>query len=217
MNNSTAVTIAYIASFAALIIALGAVSIPVGTAGVPIVLQNMGVLLAAMLLGWVRGGLCVALFLGVGLIGIPNLSGWNTTIAALSGHTVGYLVGYLISGFIVGALAQQATRVRNVPTRFAIFAFAGIVGVLIQYTCGIIGLMIRVDLSLTAAVTSNLIFIPGDAIKIIAAAAIATAVTRAIPDLLPSVGSHNQPHSPTRDNHTGQASPQISPHAKPHA
>lgn len=184
MQNFSARDIAYIASFAALIIVLGAIAIPVGTAGVPIVLQNMGVLLTAMLLGSLRGGLATALFLTVGLVGVPNLSGWNTTIAALAGPTVGYLVGYLISAFVIGAIAHRGHRTRRSP--FFIFLIAGLVGLLIQYACGVMGLMIRLGIDANAALATNVPFLPGDALKLFAAAAIATAVTKAVPDLLPT-------------------------------
>lgn len=182
----TATDIAYIATFAALIIVLGAIAIPVGSAGVPIVLQNMGILLASMLLGMWRGGLTTALFLGVGLLGVPNLSGWTPTISALAGPTVGYIVGYLISAFVVGAIAQLApTRSGASAVRFTIFALAGLTGVLVQYACGTVGLMLRLDLDLSAAVATNLPFVPGDLLKIVAATGIATAVVKAVPHLLP--------------------------------
>ena len=95
-----------IVAFAAMTIALGAVSIPIGFTGVPIVLQNMGVVLTAMILGCLRGGLSISLFVGVGLVGVPNLAGWNPTISASSGPTIGYIVGYIFAAFIVGAISQ---------------------------------------------------------------------------------------------------------------
>lgn len=186
--SHTATDIAYIAAFAALIIVLGAVSIPIGTAGVPIAMQNFGILLTAILLGMWRGGLTTVLFLGVGLLGVPNLSGWNPTISAIAGPTVGYLVGYLISAFFVGGLAQlapkQTSRSAN-TTRFMVFIGAGVIGVFIQYLCGTIGLMVRLGMDFQAACAVNLPFIPGDALKIFFAAAISTAVIKAVPQLLP--------------------------------
>lgn len=185
MHKITIVDIAYIATFAALIIVLGAVAIPVGGLGVPIVLQNMGILIAAMLLGCLRGGLTTTLFLAVGLIGVPNLAGWRPTISAIAGPTVGYLVGYLIAAFVVGAIADRAPRgPKHHGTRFAIFLAAGVLGVAVQYLCGTLGLMVRLDLDFITALVSNAPFIPGDMIKVALAASIATAVLKAVPDLL---------------------------------
>nr|WP_216593955.1 biotin transporter BioY [Corynebacterium auriscanis] len=149
-NNSShstgfgATDLALIAVFAALIIVLGAVSIPVGTAGVPIVLQNMGILLAAFILGGTRGGLAVALFLGVGLVGVPNLAGWRPTLAALPGPTVGYLVGYLVTAFLIGYAADRIIRSHRRSARSPIallvtLIILGLAGIAIQYLCGTIG------------------------------------------------------------------------------
>lgn len=186
MRRITIGDIAFMAAFAALIIGLGAVTIPVGSLGVPIVLQNMGIILAALLLGSLRGGLTTALFLGVGLLGVPNLANFKPTIAALAGPTVGYLVGYLISAFVIGAIAQRAPRSRTATmTRWFTFVLAGIVGVFIQYACGTVGLMYRLGLDLAPAAASNLPFLPGDAVKVFVAASIAAAVIKAIPHLVP--------------------------------
>ena len=190
--------LAYIAVFAALIIVLGAVSIPVGTAGVPIVLQNMGILLAAFILGGTRGGLAVALFLGVGLVGVPNLAGWRPTLAALSGPTVGYLVGYLVAAFLMGYAAQRIIRShrranRSPFTLMLSLVVIGIIGTAIEYLCGAVGLLARTPLDFTGALTSNGPFIPGDLIKTVVAAVIATGVIRAAPDLVPTA----QDSSPT--------------------
>ncbi|MDU4705104.1 MAG: biotin transporter BioY, partial [Corynebacterium sp.] len=62
VNNSKVYDLTIIAAFAALIIVLGGIAIPVGGLGVPIVLQNMGIALAGMILGFKRGGLATTLF-----------------------------------------------------------------------------------------------------------------------------------------------------------
>lgn len=185
MNKVSVVDLAYIATFAALIIVLGAVALPIGSLGVPIVLQNMGIALASMLLGCARGGFATTLFLGVGLVGVPNLAGWQPTLSAIAGPTVGYLVGYLISAFLIGAIADRAPQgARHTRTRMFIFLLAGVLGVLTQYVCGSIGLMIRLGLDFPTSIASNVPFIPGDLIKIAIAATIASAVLKAVPDLV---------------------------------
>lgn len=88
-SRSSIQDLAYIAVFAALIIVLAFVSIPVGAAGVPVVLQNAAIVLAGLVLGGRRGFLAAALFLFLGLIGLPVLAGGRTTLAALAGPTVG--------------------------------------------------------------------------------------------------------------------------------
>lgn len=178
----SAADIAVIAAFAALIIVLGAVSIPVGSAAVPIVLQNMGVLMAGMILGWHRGSLAVLLFLGVGFLGVPNMAGWTPALTSVSGPTVGYLVGYAITGILVGALCELAPR-RPQWLQVTWFIVAGAICVGVQYLSGSVGLMLRTDMDFGAALVSNGPFIPGDAAKVVVAALVSAAVLRAVPDL----------------------------------
>lgn len=183
MQKTAIQTLVYVAAFAALIIVLGAVSIPVGGAGVPIVLQNMGIALTAMLLGWRRGTLAVLLFLAVGLIGVPNLAGFRTTLSALPGTTVGYLVGYVVAALVIGLLTVR--RPNRPGPMIGLFIAAGLAGVVVQYLFGTAGLMIRAEMGFVEALLVNIPFIPGDIIKIVVAALIAAPVLRAFPDLRP--------------------------------
>ena len=184
MQKTAIQTLVYVAAFAALIIVLGAVSIPVGGAGVPIVLQNMGIALTAMLLGWRRGTLAVLLFLAVGLIGVPNLAGFRTTLSALPGTTVGYLVGYVVAALVIGLLTVR--RPNRPGPMIGLFIAAGLAGVVVQYLFGTAGLMIRAEMGFVEALLVNIPFIPGDIIKIAVAALIAAPVLRAFPDLRPT-------------------------------
>ena len=166
--------IAYIAVFAALIIALAA--------GIPIVLQNIACILAGLILGPRRGTLAVALFLLLGLVGIPVLPGGRTVLTALSGPTVGYFVGYLLSAFVAGLIAWSSPRKQ--PGFLIGLSIAVVVGVLIQYTCGTIGLVIR-GTDLNGALKIQVPFLIPDAIKAVVAVSIAAAVHLALPDLRP--------------------------------
>lgn len=182
-RTSPTIDLAYIAVFATLIILLGIVAIPVGALGVPIVLQNSAILLTGLLLGGRRAGLAAALFLAVGLIGIPNLAGGNTTLKALSGVTIGYLVGYLISAYVTGSIAQRAPW--RTSTRALVYTLAGVIGLSIQYLCGSIGLIIRANMTFTEALTANTPFIASDLAETAIAIVIAISVSKAVPDLLP--------------------------------
>lgn len=181
--RSSTADLAYIAVFAALIIALAFVSVPVGAAGVPIVLQNAAIVLAGLVLGPRRGVLAVALFLALGLVGLPVLAGGRTTLAALAGPTVGYLVGYLLSSWAAGALAYRAPARRR-PAQIGWFTVAAAVALLIQYVCGILGLIWRADLTASAAVLSQAPFVAPDAVKFAFMVVIALAVHAAFPELL---------------------------------
>lgn len=181
-TKSTTTDLAYIAVFAALIIVMAFVSIPVGTAGVPIVMQNAMIILAGLILGGRRGFLATALFLLLGIVGIPVLAGGRSTLAALAGPTVGYLVGYLISAWVAGIIAYRSPRAKGPMT--AIMIAAGIAGLAIQYICGVVGLIARAHLSFGAALAAQVPFLLPDFIKIVVAALIAVAVHSAFPDLI---------------------------------
>lgn len=69
--------ITQIALVTAVIIVLGLIPpIPLGFIPVPIVLQNLGIMIAGIVLGPKRGTVSVALFLFLALIGFPVLSEW---------------------------------------------------------------------------------------------------------------------------------------------
>lgn len=176
------VDLAYIAVFAALIIVLAFVSIPVGAAGVPIVMQNAAIILAGLILGGRRGFLAAALFLLLGLAGLPVLAGGKSALAAISGPTVGYLVGYLISPMVAGSIAYAAPK--NNKTAFTGFLVVGaVVALAVQYICGAIGLVYRVGMEWGPAFAAQLPFIPLDLAKLAVGVIIALGVHAAFPDL----------------------------------
>ena len=180
-KNSVATTIAYVAVFTALVIVLAFVSIPVGTAGVPIVLQNAALILAGLILGGKRGGYVGLLFLFLGLA-LPVLAGGGTTLRALAGPTVGYIVGYVLSPIVAGAIAYRAPRGKGGMT--IVLAIAAIAGLLVQYTCGAIGLMLRSGLDVGPAIAAQGPFVLVDTAKLIVAIIIAVGVHSAFPDLM---------------------------------
>ncbi|HEY9595864.1 MAG TPA: biotin transporter BioY [Spirochaetia bacterium] len=99
--------VALVAGFS-LLIALGAqVAIPLPFTPVPVTLQTFAVLLAACLLGSVRGSLAVVLYLGEGFAGLPVFSGGTAGIAHLLGPTGGYLVGFVAAAYVAGLLAER--------------------------------------------------------------------------------------------------------------
>ncbi|MHA6525411.1 biotin transporter BioY [Tessaracoccus sp. G1721] len=178
--------LAYVAVFAALIAALALTpAIPIGTLGVPITLQTLGVALAGLCLGAWRGAAAVALYLLVGLAGLPVFSGGRAGLAVLVGPTGGYLIGFLFSAFVVGLVAQWAVR-RGLSPLTPVLFFLGVFAarVLIIWPLGVAGIARAVGKPIGEIWLSDLAFWPGDILKGIIAAVIAFAVHKAFPRLL---------------------------------
>jgi biotin transport system substrate-specific component len=183
-SRTRATDLALVAVMAALV-AVCAVAPPVPTGvGVPVTLQTFGVLLAGLVLGARRGAAAAALYVAVGLAGVPVLAGGTGGPGVLAGPTAGYLLAFVPAAAVAGALGGLARRVAP-RWRYAVLAAAGLVaGLAVIHPAGIAGLVVRTGLPLRAAVVADLAFVPGDALKALVAAAVAAGVLRAFPGLL---------------------------------
>ncbi|MBF0815631.1 BioY family transporter [Microbacterium paludicola] len=173
--------LARIAIFAAIIVVLGVagqVPLPVG---VPITLQTLGVMLAGIVLGPVRGAAAVLVVLLLAAVGLPVLSGGRGGLDVFFGPTVGYMIGW-IPGVIVTGLLARSGRTRGagpVWWRVALGAIVGGIGVV--YAFGVPGVALVVGIPLADAAVSSLVFIPGDLAKAFVATVLALALWRAYP------------------------------------
>ncbi|HEY5483880.1 MAG TPA: biotin transporter BioY [Propionibacteriaceae bacterium] len=186
MRTRNATTdLALIAVFAALVAACTLVpAIPVGI-GVPITLQTLGVMLAGLVLGPVRGFLAVLLYVVVGLAGLPVFAQGGAGLANLVKPSAGYLLAFPLGALVTGALAAWTHNVRVWrPLTLALSAVVG--GILVVHPLGILGLMVNAKLSLAKAFAVDLIYLPGDLAKVAIAAAVAAVVHKAFPVLLAS-------------------------------
>jgi len=185
-RRNTTTDIALIAAFAALIAVCSMLpAINVGAGLVPITLQTFAVLLAGAVLGAKRGFLAVLLFLAVGAVGLPVFANGAGGLAPFAGPTAGYLISWPFAAALCGLIVQRLPR-RKIATSIPLIFLAGLAGsAVFIHPLGIAGLMWRADLSLREAFTTDVVFWPGDVLKNILMAVVATAVHRAFPDLLP--------------------------------
>jgi biotin transport system substrate-specific component len=179
--RSSARDLAQIAVFAALIAALtlpGA--IPTGV-GVPITLQTLGVMLAGAILGARKGALAVAVYVLLGLIGLPILAGASAGLGVLAGPSGGFLLGFIPGAFVVGWFTA-----RLLP-KLPFWAYLGGVatgGILVVYLIGVPWLAVVLDLPLWTAIVANAPYLPGDIVKVVVTVVVARAVHRAWPGLI---------------------------------
>ncbi|WP_417678200.1 biotin transporter BioY [Roseibium sp.] len=176
-----------IAFYAALIAALGLltkITIPV-MGGVPITAQTLGVMLAGVMLGPVRGALAVLLFLFLVALGAPLLAGGRGGLGIFASPSVGFLIGWPVGAFVAGFLMQR-TKALSVLPAAVLAALVGGIGVV--YLFGIPGVAIMADLPLAEATTGAAVYLPGDLIKVVITAIVAETVARGLPRALISRG-----------------------------
>ncbi|MCF8590394.1 biotin transporter BioY [Gordonia liuliyuniae] len=169
------------AVFAALIAVLGLPGQINLSAGVPITLQSLGVMLAGAVLGPKKGTLAVVIFMVLAIAGLPILSGGRTGLVSLSAPTAGFFVGFLPAVIVIGVLTAMMMPKYNIVLGIVINLIGGMA---VLYACGTIGLMIKADMTVGAALATNSSFVVGDLIKAILAALIAAPVHRGRPGLI---------------------------------
>lgn len=156
-----------VALMTAVLLILGVIpGIPLGFIPVPIVLQNTGVLLAGLLLGPKRGTLSVLLLLLLAAVGLPVLSGGRGGLPVLIGPTGGYLLGWLLTPLLIHL---GLTLLRKQPHPALQLLICWLAGVLCVDLIGSLWLTVQSNMPLVPALLSNLVFIPGDTLKVILA------------------------------------------------
>ena len=176
MSKSIRMTV-YSCLFAALMVVGTYIKIPIGP--VPIVLANFFVILAGALLGSAWGAASVAIFLFLGLIGLPVFS-QGGGVAALVGPTGGYLFGYLVAAFVTGVISERG---KSRPVYDALGLAAGAV---VIYIVGLPWLKLTLHLSWTKALAVGVLpFLIGDALKVVAAVAIVRVLQSTAATLFP--------------------------------
>jgi biotin transport system substrate-specific component len=160
---------------------LAQVKIPLPWTPVPITGQTFAALLAGVLLGQWWGGISMAIYAGLGIAGLPWFIGWEGGISHLAGPTGGYIIGFILAALFIGHFTDKYIKARKFPKMLGLMLFANFV---LIYVPGLVQLYLW--LSMVKGDTANIYqvltmgffpFIAGDAIKVIAAAAIAWAVT----------------------------------------
>lgn len=138
--------------------------IPLGVIPVPIVMQNLGIMLAGIVLGAKNGTMAVGGFLVLAFLGFPVLSGGQAGPAVFIGPTAGYLLGWFITPLVMNYILSRRFVSHAGGQLIAIW----ISGVLIVNLIGALWLWVVTPISLIGALTSGLLFLPGDTLKSVA-------------------------------------------------
>jgi biotin transport system substrate-specific component len=184
-RTHVATDVALVATFAAFIAVCALLpAIHVAAMAVPITLQTFGVMLAGVVLGPRRGALAVLLYLAVGLAGLPVFAEGTGGLAVVGKPSFGYLLAFPLAAAIAGALVSLGRRVRSGRLPLVVFLAATAGSLLATHPLGIAVMGWRLDMTPTQAIATGATFVPGDVIKNVLVAVVATAVFRAFPDML---------------------------------
>lgn len=165
--------------FAALMALSSQVVIPIGP--VPHTLQIFFVLLAGVILGSRLGFISIAVWVMLGVFGLPVFAQGKVGLAVLAGPTGGFLIGFMITAFLVGWLAENS---KLTTSRIAIYMLTGL---LVAYIIGVSGFLasfkyfLNKPMTLTTALSVAVVpFLPFDVAKALMAAYIGTRVRQAL-------------------------------------
>lgn len=165
---------------ACLIGLLAQARIPLPWTPVPITGQTFAVLLAAVLLGRWWGGVSLAIYIGLGIAGVPWFNGWTGGIARIAGPTGGYLIGFILAALFLGYFVDKYVKARSFRSLLGLMLFADFV---LVFGPGLIQLHLWSNLAGQGTIgfyqllTMGLLpFIAGDVVKVVAAAGAAWAL-----------------------------------------
>lgn len=165
LKNNKIYSMALIALFAALTAVFSQIMIPIGP--IPINLALLAVFACGGTLGWKKGTVSIAVYIALGLVGVPVFSGFQGGPARLAGPTGGYIIGYLFAVWIVGFFCNKIGR------KTWILALSMVFGLAVCYTFGTIWFTISSGTGIIEALGMCVLpYLPGDAGKIIVACAI---------------------------------------------
>jgi len=148
---------------------------------VPVTGQTFAVLLAGVLLGRWWGGTSLAIYAGLGALGVPWFAGLNGGLAYLTGPTGGYVIGFILAALFLGHFTDTYIRARSFLSMLVLMLVANFI---LIYIPGLLqlGLWLNLVKGEPVAFTTllgmgALPFILGDITKAVLAAAIARGVT----------------------------------------
>lgn len=166
---------------ACLIGLLAQARIPLPWTPVPITGQTFGVLLAAVLLGQWWSGISMAIYVGLGVAGVPWFNGLTGGLQSLAGPTGGYLIGFILAALFLGFVTDKYVKSRNIYWLIGLMLIADFI---LIFGPGLIQLNLWLNLVAHNGVSINQLlemglipFIAGDVIKVVAAGIAGCALT----------------------------------------
>ena len=164
-------TMSFCAVSSAVMCILGPMSIPIGT--VPVSFTNLVIYASLFVIGKKRTVLSVAVYLLLGIFGLPVFSGYSGGFGKLMGPTGGYLIGFVLLAFIGGVFIEKSNG-------SSIISFAGLVlGTAVSYFFGTAWFVCLMNCTWSYAFAVCVLpFIAVDIVKIILALSVGPKIRR---------------------------------------
>lgn len=162
-------TVLSLVASTALVAICAHISVPLGFTPVPVTMQTFAVLLLGLLFGPGAAFACLALYLLEGALGLPMFSPHGLGgIAQLLGPTGGYLLSYPFAAALASVLYRRGGR-----SFLSALAGAGLASLVILGG-GFAWLALLTHTKFSVVFSQSVApFLPGDAVKVVAAAACA--------------------------------------------
>lgn len=169
-------TMGIVLAGSALVGACAHVALPLYFTPVPLSLAPFAVLLLGLLLRPSLAAATLGAYLVEGALGLPVFAPTPVTaggLAHLFGPTGGYLLSYPLAAALIAFLVRRSNR------GFTPSVLSAAAGSLVILVCGALWLAVLSHASVQSVFTLGVLpFLPGDALKVVAAATIATGLVR---------------------------------------
>ena len=116
-KNLKTLDIVQIAMFAAIMAICSWISIPTA---VPFTLQTLGLFMCIGMLGGKKGSIAVAIYLLLGLMGVPVFASFTGGIGVFVGPNGGYLIGFLLASLTMWLMEKLPNSSLRLPLSMAI-------------------------------------------------------------------------------------------------
>ena len=164
-NKTSAIIM--IGMFTAIAAVISALPIGFQIFGVPATLQTFAMAFLGFILGKKSGTIAVAVYILLGLVGIPVYNGFTGGPSVLFGITGGFLWGFLFIAFFCGAAYEQKNcHLKNIILKILL----SLVGLIICHVIGVIQFCLIMDMKLwPAAMAVSIPYIPKDILSVVIA------------------------------------------------
>ena len=175
MKKSRIYEMVLIAVMTAVTCVLAPISLVIPVSPVPISLAMLAIFVSVYVLDMKRATVSYALYLLLGLVGVPVFSGFSSGPAKLFGPTGGYLIGFVFLVIICGYFIDRWT------SKIYMCVLGMVLGTIVCYAFGTAWLAYVAHMDFGAALMAGVIpFLPGDAAKIIIAILVGPQLRKAL-------------------------------------